>query len=215
VHFAHHGNVRHRQFADQAVQALCLTLVVNCVAAFNTGLLGPAIERLRADCFEVDDHDVSHLGPTMTEHINVHGRYHFGLHLTSRDRVRLVSDHRWEGLAGLQEGPTIMSTPRRAKRFLTAEQKYDLWQRMLTGQLTAAAAAAEAGVDRSTVMTMRKTARDGAIAALQASRPGRPKTSRAEATEVAGLRAEVTRLSAVIVEQAIELAALRGKGSWG
>ncbi len=108
-----------------------------------------------------------------------------------------------------------MSTPRRAKRFLTAEQKYDLWQRMLTGQLTAAAAAAEAGVDRSTVMTMRKTARDGAIAALQASRPGRPKTSRAEATEVAGLRAEVTRLSAVIVEQAIELAALRGKGSWG
>ncbi len=108
-----------------------------------------------------------------------------------------------------------MSTPRRAKRFLTAEQKYDLWQRMLTGQLTTAAAAAEAGVDRSTVMTMRKTARDGAIAALQASRPGRPKASRAEATEVAGLRAEVTRLSAVIVEQAIELAALRGKGSWG
>ena len=79
MHFAHHGNVRHRQFADQAVQALCLTLVVNCVAAFNTGLLGPAIERLRADCFEVDDHDVSHLGPTMTEHINVHGRYHFNL----------------------------------------------------------------------------------------------------------------------------------------
>ncbi len=86
--------------------------------------------------------------------------------LTSRDRVRLVSDHRWEGLAGLQEGSTIMSTPRRAKRFLTAEQKYDLWQRMLTGQLTTVQAAAEAGVDRSTVMTMRKTARDGATAAL-------------------------------------------------
>jgi TnpA family transposase len=79
VHFAHHGNVRHRQLADQAAQALCLTLVVNCVAAFNAGLLGPAIEQLRADCFEVDDDDVSHLGPTMTEHINVHGRYHFNL----------------------------------------------------------------------------------------------------------------------------------------
>ena len=62
---------------------------------------------------------------------------------------------------------------------------------------------------------MRKTARDGAIAALQASRPGRPKQSRAEATELAGLRAEVTRLSATIVEQAIELAALRGKATWG
>ncbi len=42
-----------------------------------------------------------------------------------------------------------MSTPRRAKRFLTTEQKYDLWQRMLTGQITAMQAAAEAGVDRS------------------------------------------------------------------
>jgi len=92
----------------------------------------------------------------------------------------LVSDHRWEGLAGLQEGLIIMSSPRRAKRFLTAEQKYDLWQRMLTGQISTVEAAAEAGVDRSTVMTLRKTARDGAI-----------------------------------VEQAIELAALRGKGSWG
>ncbi|HET6753126.1 MAG TPA: helix-turn-helix domain-containing protein [Jiangellaceae bacterium] len=108
-----------------------------------------------------------------------------------------------------------MSSPRRAKRFLTAEQKYDLWQRMLTGQLRTAAAAAEAGVDRSTVMTLRKTARDGAIAALAASRPGRPKANRAEASELAGLQAEVERLSATIVEQAIGLAALRGKAAWG
>jgi len=31
------------------------------------------------DGSEVDDDDVSHLGPTMTEHINCHGRYHFKL----------------------------------------------------------------------------------------------------------------------------------------
>lgn len=108
-----------------------------------------------------------------------------------------------------------MSESRRAKRFLTAEQKYDLWQRMLTGQITTVQAAAEAGVDRSTVMMLRKIARDGAIAALQASRPGRPKQSRAEATELARMRAEIERLSATIVEQAIELAALRGKAAWG
>lgn len=106
-----------------------------------------------------------------------------------------------------------MPEPRRAKRLLTAEQKYDLWQRMLTGQLTTVAAAAEAGVDRSTIMTLRKVARDGAIAALQA-RPGRAKQDRAERSEVARLTAEVERLSSVIVEQAIELAALRGKASW-
>lgn len=108
-----------------------------------------------------------------------------------------------------------MTSPRRPKRFLTAEQKYDLWQRMLTGQITTVAAAAEAGVDRSTIMTLRKTAKDGAIAALQASRPGRPKQSRAESTEIAKLTAEVTRLQDTIVEQAVELAALRGKAAWG
>ncbi|WP_419945928.1 hypothetical protein [Candidatus Poriferisodalis sp.] len=38
---------------------------------------------------------------------------------------------------------------RRPRKMLTAEQKYDLWVRMLTGQITQAEAAAEAGVDRS------------------------------------------------------------------
>ena len=93
--------------------------------------------------------------------------------------------------------------PRRAKRLLSAEQKYDLWLRMLTGQITTVAAAAEAGVDRTTIMTLRKVAKDGAIAALQASRPG-----------LARLRADNARLASTIVEQAIELAALRGKTSW-
>jgi hypothetical protein len=79
VHFAHHGDVRHRQLLDQASQALCLTLVVNCVAAFNAGLLTPAVEQLRAAGHPVDDADLAHLGPTMTEHINVHGRYRFDL----------------------------------------------------------------------------------------------------------------------------------------
>ncbi len=107
-----------------------------------------------------------------------------------------------------------MSQQRKPKRFLSGEQKYDLWLRMLTGQLSQADAAAEAGVDRSTISNLRKSARDGAIAALSA-RPGRSKASAAERSEVAGLRAEVARLQATIVEQAIELAMLRGKAPWG
>ena len=103
---------------------------------------------------------------------------------------------------------------RRAKRLLSAEQKYDLWLRMLTGQITTVAAAAEAGVDRTTIMTLRKVAKDGAIAAFTASRPGRPRADRAERSELARLRADNERLTATIVEQAIELAALRGKASW-
>jgi transposase-like protein len=108
-----------------------------------------------------------------------------------------------------------MSSIRRTKRFLSAEQKYDLWVRILTGQVTQADAAAEAGVDRTTIATLRKVARDGAIAALQASRPGQRKVSSQEASELAKLRAEIDRLGGVVIDQAVELAALRGKTSWG
>lgn len=108
-----------------------------------------------------------------------------------------------------------MSIPRKPKRFLTAEQKYDLWVRILTGQVTQADAAAEAGVDRTTIATLKKVARDGAIAALQASRPGQRKMSAEEVSELAKLRGEVDRLGAVVIDQAVELAVLRGKSSWG
>jgi transposase len=108
-----------------------------------------------------------------------------------------------------------VSATRRAKRFLTAEQKYDLWVRILTGQVTQSDAAAEAGVDRTTIATLRKVARDGAIAALQAARPGQRKVSVQEASELAKLRAEVDRLGSVVIDQAVELAVLRGKSSWG
>lgn len=107
-----------------------------------------------------------------------------------------------------------MTSTRRPKRFLTAEQKYDLWVRMLTGQTTQAEAAVEVGVDRSTISRLRRVARDAAIAGLQESKAGR-KQSSAERSELAGLNAEVARLQTTIVEQAIELAALRGKASWG
>jgi hypothetical protein len=48
-----------------------------------------------------------------------------------------------------------------------------LW--VLTGQITQSGAVAEAGVDRTTIATLHKVAREGAIAALQSSRPGQRK----------------------------------------
>ncbi|WP_419945930.1 helix-turn-helix domain-containing protein [Candidatus Poriferisodalis sp.] len=104
---------------------------------------------------------------------------------------------------------------RRLKKVLTAEQKYDLWVRMLAGQITQAEAVAEAGVDRSVVARLRAVARDGAIAALGASRLGRPRQTRAEASEAAALRVEAERLGRTVVEQAVELAVLRGETGWG
>jgi hypothetical protein len=44
---------------------------------------------------------------------------------------------------------------------------------IITGELASREAAAQAGMDRSTIMASRKTAKDGAIAALQVLGPGR------------------------------------------
>ncbi len=108
-----------------------------------------------------------------------------------------------------------MVSQRKPKKILTADQKYDLFVRMLSGQVGQADAAAEVGVDRITITRIRTVARDGAIAALQASKPGRSKTSRVEQSKINVLEAEVARLQATIIEQAVELAVLRGKTSWG
>jgi hypothetical protein len=92
------------------------------------------------------------------------------------------------------------ATPREAILVGGAEVR-DLVE-LFTGELMSREAAAQAGVDRSTIMTLRKTAQDGAIAALQASWPGRPRDAR-EAGEVARVKAENTRLSATIVDGSV------------
>ena len=108
-----------------------------------------------------------------------------------------------------------MATPRRPKRFLTAEQKYDVFVRILTGQSTQGAAATELGVDRTVITRIRAVARDGAIAALTASKPGRATVNRQEQSELVEARSEIARLERTIIEQAVELGVLRGKSGWG
>ena len=87
----------------------------------------------------------------------------------------------------------MSTTPRKPKKLLSGEQKYDLWLRMLTSQITTTQAATEAGVDRSTIMTVRKVARDAAVAALSA-RPGQRKVDRDEQTEIVHLQHILTKL---------------------
>ena len=110
--------------------------------------------------------------------------------------------------------PTPAIPVRRPKRFLTAEQKYEIWVKTLTGEWSTVEAATRSGIDRTTVMSLRKVAKDGAIAALQASVPGRRRNP-AEESELARLRAENARLQDTIVELSIENVALRGKAPWG
>jgi transposase len=102
---------------------------------------------------------------------------------------------------------------RRAKRFLSPTEKYELWLQLVTGELSQNEAAERFGIDRSTVMRIRQVAKQGALEALAASKPG-VRQAREDA-ELAAARAEIQRLGEAVKEQAIELTLLRGKSRWG
>jgi transposase len=84
---------------------------------------------------------------------------------------------------------------------------------VLTGQCTQREAAEKWRIDRSTVTTICRTAKQGALEALSA-RPGRPGKS-AEQVELEDARAEVDRLRATVAEQAVALHLHEGKHGWG
>lgn len=66
---------------------------------------------------------------------------------------------------------TMKGAGRRAKVFLSPSRKYDIYIQLMCGETTVGAAAAQAGVDRSTIMRLRQYARQGALEVLAASRP--------------------------------------------
>lgn len=115
---------------------------------------------------------------------------------------------------GTQHQPPKKSGTRGGRRRrLSAAEKYEVWLKLVAGELGQNEAAEAYGVDRSTVSRIRDTAKAGAMAALADSKPGRPKN--AVDPELAAARAEVERLGEVVKEQAVELVALRTKSRWG
>jgi len=102
---------------------------------------------------------------------------------------------------------------RRAKRFLTPSQKYEIWLRLVRQEVTIAEAAATERVDRSTIIRIRTVAKDGALAALAASKPG--VGARQRDYELEQAQAEVARLSEACKELAVKLTLVEGKGGWG
>jgi transposase len=102
---------------------------------------------------------------------------------------------------------------RRAKRFLTPLQKYEIWLQLVRGETTIAEAADRYGVDRSTIMRLRTVAKDGALQALAASKPGVQPARRDAELEAA--RAEAARLGEALKELTVRLLLVEGKGRWG
>ena len=68
-------------------------------------------------------------------------------------------------------------------------------------------------MDRSTVVAICRTAKQGALDALASARPGRPGKT-AEQAELDLARAEIERLRATVTEQAVSLHLHEGKSRW-
>jgi transposase len=114
----------------------------------------------------------------------------------------------------MMSDPTVSSgKQRKRRRLLSPSEKYEIYVAVLTGQCTQREAAEKWRVDRSTVVTICRSAKQGALDALSA-RPGRPGKT-AEQGELEEARAEAERLRATVTEQAVALHLHEGKPGWG
>jgi len=102
---------------------------------------------------------------------------------------------------------------RRAKRFLSPSQKYEIWLQLVRREVTVAEAAAAEQVDRSTIMRIKQVAKEGALAGLAASKPGT--AGRQRDYELEAAKAEIAGLSEACKELAVKLTLVEGKDGWG
>lgn len=102
---------------------------------------------------------------------------------------------------------------RGSKKVLSPSMKYEIWLRLVRGEVTMGQAATEVGVDRSTIVRLRKVAKEGALDALAASRPGRGGKSIRD-LELEAAQAEVARLTETVKELAVKVTLLEKKGAW-
>ena len=103
------------------------------------------------------------------------------------------------------------SSGRRRPTKLSPETKWEIFLAVTSGELTQADGARKWAVDVSTIITIRRTVKDAALAALS-RRPGRPAKERNWPLEQA--REEIAQLTEAIKAQAIELSIVRGKSGW-
>ena len=99
---------------------------------------------------------------------------------------------------------------RRRRRQLSPEEKWELFLEVTSGQLTQADAARKWGVDVSVVIRIRKLAKDAALAAFAAAKPG-ARVPSPEQAELEAALVDNARLSEALKELAVELSLHRGR----
>ena len=112
-----------------------------------------------------------------------------------------------------EEARVSTQPERKNKRFLAPQEKYEIWMQLVRGEITIGDAADRNRVDRATISKLKEVARNGALVALAASRPGRRQPARDH--ELDDARAEVERLRTALAEMAVKLTLAEGKGRWG
>src|SRR5512135_2056843 len=116
----------------------------------------------------------------------------------------------WEAVRALNQEDVMMENGRpRKRRQLSPEEKWEVFLEVCSQQLSQADAARKWGVDVSTVIRIRQLAKDAALAAFAASKPGRMPSP--EQAELEAALQENDRLSEALKELAVELSLHRGR----
>ena len=93
------GELRQRYREGQEDQLGSLELVTNIVVLWNTIYIDAALDRLRAEKYDVRLEDVARLSPLGHSHVNMLGRYAFTLPDTvARGELRPLRDPRTAGI---------------------------------------------------------------------------------------------------------------------
>ena len=98
---------------------------------------------------------------------------------------------------------------RKARRQLSPEEKWEIFLEVTSQEISQADAARKWGVDVSVIVRLRALAKDAALAAFAAAKPGRLPSP--EQVELEAALAENDRLSEALKELAVELSLHRGR----
>jgi len=82
IFYANEGHVRQRTPEQQGEQALCLSIVVNAIIAWNTVYTQRVIDEVRAGGELVTTSEIEHVSPLAHQHIHFYG--HFPFDVTAR-----------------------------------------------------------------------------------------------------------------------------------
>jgi transposase len=109
----------------------------------------------------------------------------------------------------LNQEDVMMENGKPRKRQLSPEEKWEVFLEVCSQQLSQADAARKWNVDVSTVIRIRQLAKDAALVAFAASKPGRLPSP--EQAELQAALQENDRLSEALKELAVELTLHRGR----